>query len=81
MEYSLKGYADDVTLISSDINAHKYVLQTIDMRAADLDLSFKPSKCVSFLFDGTKVMQNGLTLVSQHTPRVWVHNQLVVHPL
>ena len=62
MEHSLKGYADDVTLISCDIDVHKSVLQTIDLRAADLDLSFKPPKCISFLFDGTKVVQKGLPL-------------------
>ena len=29
------------------------MLQQVDQRAFDLDLSFKPSKCVSFLFDGS----------------------------
>ena len=62
MEHSLKGYADDVTLISCDIDVHKSVLQTIDLRAADLDLTFKPSKCISFLFDDTQVVQKGLPL-------------------
>ena len=62
MEHSLKGYADDVTLISCDIDVHKSVLQTIDLKAADLDLTFKPSKCISFLFDGSKVAPMGLPL-------------------
>ncbi|XP_065884075.1 uncharacterized protein [Dysidea avara] len=62
MEHSLKGYADDVTLISCDIDVHKSVLQTIDLKAADLDLTFKPSKCISFLFDGSKVAPRGLPL-------------------
>ena len=44
MEHSLKGYADDVTLISCDIEVHKSVLQTIDQKASDLDLTFKPPK-------------------------------------
>ena len=29
MEHSLKGYADDVTLLSSDIDVHKSVLQSL----------------------------------------------------
>ena len=62
MEHSLKGYADDVTLISCDIDVHKSVLQTIDLRAADLDLTFKPSKCISFLFDGSRIVPKGLPL-------------------
>jgi len=62
MDHSLKGYADDVTLISCDIDVHKSVLQTIDLKAADLDLSFKPLKCISFLFDGSKVIPKGLPL-------------------
>ena len=62
MEHSLKGYADDVTLISCDIDIHKSVLQMIDLKAADLDLTFKPSKYISFLFDGSKVAPKGLPL-------------------
>ena len=56
MELCLKDNADDVTLISCDINVHKSVLQTIELKAADLDLTFKQFKCISFLLDGTKVV-------------------------
>ena len=41
-------YADDVTLISTDVDAHFSVSQTIVRKAADLDLSFKPAKCVFY---------------------------------
>ena len=58
-EHSLKGYANDVTLISTDFDAHTSVLQTLDN---DLDLSFKPAKCVSYLFDGTKIISHGISL-------------------
>ena len=34
----------------------------IDLKAADLDLTFKPSKCISFLFDASKVVPKGLPL-------------------
>jgi len=30
------------------------VLQQLDQKASSLDLSFKPSKCVSYLYDGIK---------------------------
>ena len=38
------------------------MLQEIDKRAADLDLMLKPSKCVSFLFDGAKHLSQGIPL-------------------
>ena len=62
MEHSLKGYADDVSLIFCDIDVHKSVLQTIDLRATDFVLTFKPSKCIPVLFDGTKVVQKDFPL-------------------
>ena len=62
MKHSLKGYADDVTLISNDIDAHTLVLQTIDEKAADLDLFFKPVKCVSYLFNGSRILPTGISL-------------------
>ena len=62
LEHSLKGYADDVTLISTDLTIHTSVLQSINKKAADLDLSFKPVKCVSYLFDGLKIIPQGISL-------------------
>jgi len=61
-EHSVKGYADDATLISVSMEAHTSVLQQIDQKASDLDLSFKPSKCVSYLFDGHKLIKEGIQL-------------------
>ena len=46
IKHSLNGYADNVTMLSSDIDVHKSVLQSLDIRATDIDLCFKPSKCV-----------------------------------
>jgi len=61
--HSLKGYANDVTLISDDVVVHTSVLQTIDNKAADLDLFFiKLAKCVSYLFDGSKIIPQGVFL-------------------
>ena len=61
-EHSVKGYADDVTLISNEFGTHVSVLQAVDQRAGDLDLSFKPQKCVSYMFDGSKHLQKGIPL-------------------
>jgi len=62
VDNKIKSYADHVTLISCDFNVHKSVLHLIDLKATDLDLSFKPHKCISFLFDGAKVCTQGLPL-------------------
>ncbi|XP_065896220.1 uncharacterized protein [Dysidea avara] len=60
--HSVKGYADDATLISTNLETHSSVLQEIDKKAADLDLTLKPSKCVSFLFDGSKHLSQRIPL-------------------
>ena len=60
MEHYLKGYAEDVTLISCDIDVRESVLHVIDLKAADLDLSFKPPKCVSFSFDGANICTHSI---------------------
>ena len=56
IEHSVKGYADGATLISnynnSSLETLISVLQQIDLKASNLGLSFKPSKCASYLFDG-----------------------------
>ena len=63
MEHSVKAYADDVTLISDSLKVHVSALQQIiDQKAADLDLSFKPSKCVSYLLDGHSHRKEGIQL-------------------
>ena len=61
-EHSVKAYVDDATLISNCLKAHTMVLQQMDQKATDLDLSFKPSKCVSYLFDGSHHSQQGIEL-------------------
>jgi len=48
-EHSVKGYTDDVALISNDFVIHVSVLKAVDQKAGDLDLS---QMCVSYLFDG-----------------------------
>ena len=61
-EHWVKAYADDATLISNCLKTHTMVLQQMDQKATDLDLSFKPSKCVSYLFDGIRHSRQGTEL-------------------
>jgi len=37
MDHSIKGYADDATIISTNFDHHSYALKEIDKKAADLD--------------------------------------------
>ena len=59
---NLSAYAYDATLISDCLDTHTTVLQELNRKALDLDLSFKPSKCVSYLFDGTHHSDKGIQL-------------------
>ena len=59
-QHSVKGYADDAT--SNSLDAHISVLQQIDLKASNLDLFFKPSKCISYLFDGHYLSREGIQL-------------------
>ena len=69
-EHCVKAYADDATLISDSLEAHVSVLQQVDQKAKDLDLSFKPTKCVSYLFDGHSHRKEGIQLSSGFTKSI-----------
>ena len=53
--HSVKGFADDLTVISSNIADHSAALLEIEKKAADLDLSLRPDKCVSVIYDGNRI--------------------------
>ena len=46
--HKVKGFADDLSVFSSSMKDHETALQTIDKHCSDLDLTLKPSKCMSF---------------------------------
>ena len=48
----MKAYTNDATLLSDCSLTHSKVLQQLDQKASSLDLSLKPLKCASCLFDG-----------------------------
>ena len=52
--HKVKGFTDDLIIISSSLNDHSKALQEISNCCQDLDLTLKPPKCVSFVFDGKK---------------------------
>ena len=50
------------TLLVILMHIHRLVLLSLYLKVTDVDLSFKPSKCVPFLFDGSKVLPHGVSL-------------------
>ena len=55
LPHKVKGFADDLTVISSLASEHEKALQDISKFCSDLDLTLKPPKCASLVFDGKKV--------------------------
>ena len=53
--HTVKGFANDMTVISPNILAHSSAVKIIDQKASSLDLILKPEKCVSFLYDGKDI--------------------------
>ena len=48
-EHSAKAFADDLSVFSSSPEDHQSLLSTIDEKCSDLDLTFKPEKCISLV--------------------------------
>lgn len=51
LKHSIKAHADGATLIYDCLETHTKVLKQVDQKALNLDLLFKLSKYVSYLFD------------------------------
>ena len=67
-EHKIKGYADDLTLISSDKEDHRNILSRIDLCASDLDLAIRADKCYTLSLKGLKQDKKfSVTLVSGKT--------------
>ena len=62
--YSVKAFADDVTLFSTSKEAHQTVLLELDDKCSEIGLQIRPDKCVSYIFDGQKIC-SGTTVKSQ----------------
>ena len=56
--HKIKGFVDDITVISKSSKDHSEVLHKISSACSDLDLDFKPPKWVSMTYDGRKVVKD-----------------------
>ena len=56
--HKAKTYADDLSIISSSLDEHTDLVQTIDQRAREIDLIIRPDKCITLVFDGKKTLKN-----------------------
>ena len=56
--HKVKGFADDLSVFSSSMKDHEVALQSIDNCCSDLNLTLKPSKCVSTMGRNCSIMQH-----------------------
>ena len=73
--HSATAFADDLSVFSSSSEDHQSLLLTIDNKCSDLDSTLKPEKCVSIVFNGSKMdhtttfsLRNGSTHDIADTP-------------
>ena len=52
--HKVKGYADDLTIITSSCSDHQEVLSQIDKRCSDVCLTIRPDKCLSLVIGSCK---------------------------
>ena len=56
--HTVKGFADDLSVFSSKISDHQSLLTELSSYCQDLDLTLRPDKCISVIFDGKKMNHN-----------------------
>jgi len=56
--HKVKGFADDLTVISSDVDSHQVVQSSLVLKAGDICFEFQPVKCVSLHFNGHCVVSS-----------------------
>ena len=56
--HKAKGFADDLTVISTDTKSHQRVLSSLVLKANDICLAFQPPKCISLHFNGHCVVSS-----------------------
>ena len=52
--HKVKGFADDLTVISRSLSSRQRVLETVVTKCMALDLHVRPNKCLSILYNGKK---------------------------
>ena len=56
--HTVKGFADDLLVFSSNISEHQSLLSDLSTYSQDLDLTLRPDKCISVIFNGNKMDHN-----------------------
>ena len=56
--HKVKGFSDDITVISKSSKDHSETLFKISRACSDLDLVLKPPKCVSYVYNGKKIVKD-----------------------
>ena len=56
--HKVKGFADDLTVISRSLSSHQNLLETTVTKCNDLDLHLRLDKCVSILYNGKKLLDD-----------------------
>ena len=54
-EHKMKGFVDDITIISANCSEHQEILSFTDVRCREVNLCIRPQKCFSMVFDGKSV--------------------------
>ena len=67
--YSVLGYCDDITMLSSSPDAHQAALSDVDCKCTDLGLQVHPDKCASYMFNGKKTHNRTTFNLQQGTTR------------
>ena len=59
--HTVKGFADDLSVFSSNISDHQSLLSDLSIYSQNLNLTLRPDKCVSVIFNGS-MMDHKTTL-------------------
>ena len=54
----MKGFADDLTVISSDVNSYQVVLSSLVLKVGNICFEFQPVECVFLYFNGRHVISS-----------------------
>ena len=54
VEHKVKSFADDLTIISTNLVDHQSMLSKIDACCSDLSLQLRPDKCITMSYTGKK---------------------------
>ena len=53
--HTVKRFANDLSVFSSNISDHQSLLSDLSIYSQNLDLTLRPDKCISVIFDGKKM--------------------------